>query len=111
MSETKDTEFTERGFAIMRYKEVGLVEDKESLKQVVEAWRAIKDATGYTTFTAVQTRTQLPYDVIFGVLKWLHTVSSRAVMFNVVRPGETIYFQLVRRPGKPCSQCELWNLI
>jgi len=98
---SKLTEYTRtvsrrgRKLAILHYKETDIVEDEDYLKRVIEAWRATKSPTGYTTFTSVQGYTHLPYNTIFGVLKWLHKTNPYAVIFSVERMGKCVYFKLV----------------
>ena len=97
----KPTEYTKtvshrgRKLAVLRYKETEIVEDEDYLKRVIEAWRATKGPIGYTTFTSIQGYTHLPYDIIFGVLKWLHKTNPYAVIFSVERMGKCVYFKLV----------------
>ena len=84
-----------RQLAVLEWRKTELIEDTATLKRVVCAWKKVRNTIGYTSYTEIYAETRIPYQRIFGAVKWLHHINPYAVICNVDRMGNNVYFSLI----------------
>lgn len=84
-----------RQLAVLEWRKVEPIEDVDTLREVISAWRKVKNNIGYTTYTDIYIGNRIPYDRIFGAVKWLHQINPYSIICSVDRMGNNVYFKLV----------------
>jgi len=82
--------------------QVAEVSDPDTVEKVIAAYKKYLQSGGYTTFTTLKYTSVLPFQVIFGVVKYLKRCRPEKVRFTVDRAGNGTAVSLL---GLRCSRC------
>jgi len=90
---------TGKHLAVFEFRKYDRVDNPEAEKAIVSTWDQYKNPVGYVSFRQIHDTTNLPYPLIFGVLKDIFTRHPYSVIFNVERMGQNVYFKLINYPN------------